>query len=151
MQKTGKRSIHRLPCMPHASLPVPAAGPHASAAPYFSSARRDGDWVFVSGQMAFDEHSLIAGDTVGEQTRRCLGRIDDILRSEGLGLADVVKTTVWLGRVGDFAEFNCSYAAVFAATQAPAPARSTVRADLMVPGALVEIEAIARNRPPAGD
>jgi 2-iminobutanoate/2-iminopropanoate deaminase len=88
----------------------------------------------------------IAGDTVGEQTRRCLARIDGILQAEGLALADVVKTTVWLGQVADFPEFNESYAAVFAATQAPAPARSTVRADLMMPGALVEIEAIARNR-----
>jgi hypothetical protein len=71
--------------------------------------------------------------------------------AEGLGLADVVKTTVWLGRIGDFAEFNRAYAGVFAATGAPAPARSTVRADLMMPGALVEIEAIARCRPHTGD
>jgi len=131
--------------MPHACLPA------APIAPFFSSARRDGDWVFVSGQMAFDEHSRIAGDTVGDQTRRCLARIEHILCAEGLGLADVLKTTVWLGRVTDFIEFNASYAEVFATTKVPAPARSTVRADLMVPGALVEIEAIARNRPLAGD
>ena len=133
--------------MPQAATPAPQETAAASAAPYFSPARRDGDWVFVSGQMAFDGHARIAGDTVGEQTRLCLARIDGILQSEGLALADVVKTTVWLGRVIDFAEFNESYAAVFAATHAPAPARSTVRADLMMPGALVEIEAIARDRP----
>lgn len=136
----------RLAPMPLADKPASADSAPRPLAPYFSSARREGDWVFVSGQMAFDDHLRIAGDTVGEQTRRCLARIDGILQAEGLALADVVKTTVWLGQVADFPEFNESYAAVFAATQAPAPARSTVRADLMMPGALVEIEAIARNR-----
>jgi 2-iminobutanoate/2-iminopropanoate deaminase len=137
--------------MPFADKPASDDSAPLALAPYFSSARREGDWVFVSGQMAFDDRARIAGDTVGEQTRLCLARIDGILQSQGLGLADVVKTTVWLGHVADFPEFNDSYAAVFAATRAPAPARSTVRADLMMPGALVEIEAIARNRPLAKD
>jgi 2-iminobutanoate/2-iminopropanoate deaminase len=137
--------------MSNPTLPVAGEAAQAPAAPYFSPARRDGDWVFVSGQMAFDEQLRITGDTVAEQTARCLARIGDILRAEGLGLAEVVKTTVWLGRIGDFAEFNRAYAGVFAATGAPAPARSTVRADLMMPGALVEIEAIARCRPHTGD
>jgi 2-iminobutanoate/2-iminopropanoate deaminase len=118
--------------------PTPAVAP-----PFFSPSRREGELVFVSGQMAFDAQWRIEGDTVGEQTRRCLGRIGEILAAEGLGLADVAKTTVWLSRVEDFAEFNRSYAACFDPAAGPAPARSTVRADLMVPGALVEIEAIA--------
>ena len=62
-----------------------------------------------------------------------------------MGLGDVVKATVWLQKVEDFAEFNRSYEAVLRARTDRAPARSTVRADLMVPGALVEIEAIARR------
>ncbi len=121
--------------------PTPAVAP-----PFFSPSRREGELVFVSGQMAFDPQWRIAGDTVAEQTRHCLGRIGEILAAEGLGLADVAKTTVWLSRVDDFAEFNRSYAACFDPAAGPAPARSTVRADLMVPGALVEIEAIARAR-----
>lgn len=110
--------------------------------PHFSPSRRHGELVFVSGQMAFDADWRIAGTTVAEQTRTCLARIADILQPHGATLADVVKATVWLTRTEDFAEFNRSYAQAFAGAEPPA--RSTVRADLMVPGALVEIEAIAR-------
>ena len=55
---------------------------------------------------------------------------------------DIVKATVWLTRIEDFAAFDAAYGAFFG--DATLPARSTVRADLMVPGALVEIEAIAQ-------
>lgn len=113
--------------------------------PYFSPVRREGEWAFASGQMAFDAQLRITGAEVGEQTRVCLARIADALHAEGLGLQDVVKATVWLARVDDFAEFNRAYESVFRAATATPPARSTVRADLMVPGALVEIEVIARG------
>lgn len=96
--------------------------------------------------MAFGADWRIEGETVAQQTARCLSRIAAILREQGLSLADVVKTTVWLARTEDFAEFNRSYALGFAGCDAPA--RSTVRADLMVPQALVEIEAIARRPQP---
>ncbi|RZL94838.1 MAG: RidA family protein [Variovorax sp.] len=125
-------------------VPTASAAPAAPAAPFFSPSRQEGELVFVSGQMAFDADGRIEGDDVDHQTGHCLARIDAILRARGLGLADVVKATVWLTRVDDFAAFNRSYAATFSALACPAPARSTVRADLMVPGALVEIEAIAR-------
>ena len=113
--------------------------------PYFSPVRREGDWAFVSGQMAFDAQMRLKGGNVAEQTRVCLSRIADILQTEGLGLADVVKATVWLASVDDFAEFNSQYESIFRALTPRAPARSTVRADLMVAGALVEIEVIARG------
>ena len=113
--------------------------------PYFSPIRREGEWAYVSGQMAFDAQMRLIGDSVAEQTRVCLSRIADILQTEGLGLADVVKATVWLARVEDFAEFNRQYESIFRALTPRAPARSTVRADLMVPGARVEIEVIARG------
>ena len=131
--------------MTEATTPSPPAAEPARAMPYFSPVRREGEWAFASGQMAFDAQLRIEATDVGEQTRVCLSRIDDALRAEGLGLPDVVKATVWLARVEDFAEFNRAYESVFRAATATPPARSTVRADLMVPGALVEIEVIARG------
>ncbi len=124
-------------------VPTASAPPAAPAAPFFSPSRQEGELVFVSGQMAFDANGRIEGDDVDHQTGHCLARIDAILRARGLGLADVVKATVWLTRVDDFAAFNRSYAATFSALACPAPARSTVRADLMVPGAMVEIDGAA--------
>ena len=113
--------------------------------PYFSPIRREGGLAFVSGQMPLDGQLRIEGEGVAEQTRVCLARIADILQAEGLGLAQVVKANVWLARVEDFPEFNRQYESIFRAVAPQAPARSTVRADLMVPGALVEIEVIARG------
>ena len=122
---------------------TPATDTPVRAHPFFSPIRREGAWAFVSGQMAFDAQLRVTGDGVAEQTRVCLARIDSILQTEGLGLANVVKATVWLQRVEDFAAFNAAYEACFRAASPQAPARSTVRADLMVPGALVEIEVMA--------
>lgn len=118
-----------------------AVRPH----PFFSPVRLEDGFAFVSGQMPFDAQLRITGEGVAAQTQVCLERIDGILQTVGMGLGDVVKTTVWLQKVEDFAEFNRSYEAVLRARTDRAPARSTVRADLMVPGALVEIEAIARR------
>jgi len=115
----------------------------ARAQPFFSPVRREGAWSFVSGQMPFDAQLRVRGKDVAEQTEVCLERIDQILQSEGLGLGNVVKAMVWLRHVDDFAAFNRSYETVFRARCERAPARSTVRADLMVPEALVEIEVVA--------
>ena len=109
--------------------------------PQFSMTRRAGDLVFVSGQMAFGEGFRIVGDDIAAQTRTCLENIERQLSAAGLTARDIVKTTVWLTRLDDFADFDAAYGAFFSGN--PLPARSTVRADLMVPGALVEIEAIA--------
>lgn len=108
-------------------------------APCFSPYRLAGEWVFVSGQLPFDSDGrLVAGD-VRAQTAQCLSNIRAILEPLGLTLSDVVKTTVWLQHASDFGDFNAAYAEMFSATP---PARSTVRADLML-DARVEIEAIA--------
>lgn len=109
--------------------------------PNFSMTRRAGSLVFVSGQMAFGEGFRIVGEDVAAQTRICLENIERQLATAGLTARDIVKTTVWLTRVDDFAAFDAAYGAYFG--DARLPARSTVRADLMVPGALVEIEAVA--------
>lgn len=111
--------------------------------PNFSLYRRTGDLVFVSGQMAFGEGFRVIGDDITTQTRVCLENIERQLVAAGLSARDIVKATVWLTRTEDFAAFDAAYGAFFG--EAKLPARSTVRADLMVPGALVEIEAIAQT------
>jgi 2-iminobutanoate/2-iminopropanoate deaminase len=112
--------------------------------PNFSMVRSAGELVFVSGQMAFGEGFRIIGDDVTTQTRVCLENIERQLATVGLTARDIVKTTVWLTRIEDFAAFDAAYGAYFGAVQLPA--RSTVRSDLMVPGALIEIEAIAQAK-----
>jgi len=111
----------------------------SSIVPHYSPARAAGDWVFVSGQLPFGPDRTVIAGGIREQTAQCLANIAAILAGEGLGLEHVVKTTVWLSRTADFTEFNAAYAAVFVGRP---PARSTVRADLMV-DARVEIEAVA--------
>ncbi|SDV51249.1 RidA family protein [Chitinasiproducens palmae] len=111
--------------------------------PRFSPTREAAGLVFVSGQMAFDDQFQIIGADVVEQTRVCLKRIEAMLGTQGLSLADLVKTTVWLSRVDDFAAFDAAYGEELRGLTLPS--RSTVRADLMVPGALVEIEAVAQR------
>ncbi|MEO1657717.1 MAG: RidA family protein [Pseudomonadota bacterium] len=103
--------------------------------------REAGDLVFLSGQLAFDDQGSIVGTTVGVQTQRVFERIGAVLKTAGLEMRDIVKTTVWLTDPEDFQPFNSAYAAAFDGIELPA--RSTVVAQLLVPGAKVEIEAIA--------
>lgn len=113
-------------------------GQSAQGLPY-SRAYRAGDLVFLSGQVALDETGQVVKGGIERQTRQVLRTIEAVLADAGCSLADVIKTTVWLEDVGDFGAFNKVYAEFF---PAEAPARSTVRADLMV-DAKVEIEVIA--------
>lgn len=101
---------------------------------------RAGDMLYVSGQLPLTAAGKVDGDSIEEQTERCLTNIAQVLSLAGASLADVVKTTVWLKRPEDFAGFNHVYGQFFAASP---PARSTVVADLVLPEALVEIEAVA--------
>ncbi len=109
--------------------------------PHFSPYVEAGDLVFLSGALAFGADGKIQGD-VAEQTRRVLAHLADVLNDAGLALTDVVKTTVWITRAEDFPSFNVAYAEVFGSSK---PARSTVVTELAVPGALVEIEAVAKR------
>lgn len=115
-----------------------SGGADTSALP-FSVARKVGSFVFVSGQLALQE-GKIAGDDVAAQTGLVLDAIERQLVPFGLGLRDVVKAGVWLVSRADFPAFNAAYAARF---DTPYPTRSTVISDLALPGALVEIDAIA--------
>jgi reactive intermediate/imine deaminase len=112
----------------------------AETKPHFTPARRAGDYIFVSGQLPFGPDMTIVGDDVASQTRVVIDHIERALAAVGAGLEQVVKTMVWLSDPADFPEFNATYADYF--PTAP-PARATVGSTLMVPGARVEIEAIA--------
>lgn len=113
--------------------------PNGSIAP-LSAAYAGAGLLFTSGQLAFDEEGRLCTGDVAEQTRLCLENIRRLLAAESLSLHNVVKVTVWLTDIADFAGFNAIYSEFFGDHR---PARSTVRSDLMLPGAKVEIEAIA--------
>ncbi len=106
----------------------------------FSPAVAVGGFVFASGQMAFgSDNKIIEGD-ITAQTRQTLENIKNLLAEAGLGMEAIVKNTIWLTRVEDFPAFNQAYAEYFPNNP---PARATVRSDLLLPGALIEIEALA--------
>lgn len=117
--------------------------PARAAAPVgpYSHAVRLGQWLFCSGQIPLDPASgqLVAGD-IKAQTERVLENIRVILEDQGLGFGHVVKTTVFMTHLGDFAGMNEVYARYFAGDF---PARSTVQVAALPRGAAVEIEVVA--------
>jgi 2-iminobutanoate/2-iminopropanoate deaminase len=126
---------------------------HTDAAPAaigpYSQAVAAGPYVFSSGQIALDPSTgaLVEGD-VAAQTHQVMRNIGAVLTAAGLGFGDVVKTTIFLADMNDFAAVNAVYAESFPA--AP-PARSTIAAAGLPRGALVEIETIAfRGHPKTG-
>jgi 2-iminobutanoate/2-iminopropanoate deaminase len=120
--------------------PVNTESAPAAIGPY-SQAIRAGEFVFVSGQIAIDPatQQFVAG-TVAEQTERVLKNLAAILKAAGSSLDKVVKTTVFMADMKDFAEMNDVYATFF--SDAP-PARATVAAAGLPRDARVEIEAVA--------
>ncbi len=107
----------------------------------YSQAIATGSFVFCSGQVPLEPASgvLVAGD-VRAQTRRALENLSGVLNASGSSLAQVVKTTVFLISMGDFAAMNEVYAEFFPGDP---PARSTIAVAELPKGASVEIEAIA--------
>jgi 2-iminobutanoate/2-iminopropanoate deaminase len=109
-------------------------------APY-SQAIGFGDFVFVSGQLALRPGDKeLSGGTIQEQTEQIFQNLGAILEAAGSGLDKLVKTTVFLQNLGDFAGMNEVY--VKHVGERP-PARSTVEVAALPSGALVEIEAVA--------
>jgi 2-iminobutanoate/2-iminopropanoate deaminase len=109
-------------------------------APY-SQAIKAGGFVFVSGQLALrPDHAEIVGDSIGEQTEQVFANLRAILEAAGSGLDRVVKTTVYLADLGDFAGMNEVYARHVGDVP---PARATVEVAALPSGAKVEIEAVA--------
>jgi 2-iminobutanoate/2-iminopropanoate deaminase len=115
----------------------------AAIGPY-SQAVRIGNFLYTSGQVALDPASgaVVAGG-VTEQTTRVIENLNAVLAAAGTSLAQVVKTTVFLKNLGDFAAMNEVYGRYFAADDVVAPARSTVEVARLPKDALVEIEVIA--------
>lgn len=112
----------------------------AAIGPY-SQGVRGGDYVFVSGQLPIDPATgAFAGEEIGAQTRQSLTNIKSILESSGLSMDHVVKTTVLLKNIGDFAAMNEVYATFF---KGDCPARAAFGVAALPKDALVEIEAIA--------
>lgn len=108
----------------------------------YSQAIIAGDFVFTSGQIARDpaSNALVEGG-VREQTARVLHNLTAVLEAAGCNLKDVVKTTVFLRDMNDFAVFNEVYASFFG--DAAPPARSTVEVARLPLDVKVEIEAVA--------
>ena len=112
----------------------------AAIGPYSQAVRANG-FLFVSGQVSFDPAtSEMTGTDVAAQTQRVLENVKAILEAGGSNFHHVVKTTVFLKDMNDFAAMNEVYARYF--TAAP-PARSTVQVARLPKDALVEIEVIA--------
>lgn len=118
---------------------------HAPAAigPY-SQAIRYGQFIYTSGQIALDPATgQLVGDDIETQTHRVFQNLQAVLASAHTSLAHVVKTTVFLASMSDFAAMNAVYASYFADSGLPAPARSTIAVAELPRKALVEIECIA--------
>src|SRR5438309_181893 len=124
---------------------VSSSAAPAAIGPY-SQAVRVGEMVYTSGQVALDPESgsLVAGG-VAEQTVRVLENLKAVLAASGLGMEHVIKTTVFLKNMGDFAAMNEVYARYLAPEGVTAPARSTVEVARLPKDALVEIEVIAQG------
>jgi len=116
----------------------------AAIGPY-SQAIRTGDLLFTSGQVALDPQTgaLVAGG-IREQTARVLENLAAVLAEAGLDASNVVKTTVFLKNMADFAAMNEVYAQYLAPEGIVPPARSTVEVARLPKDALVEIDLIAR-------
>ena len=112
----------------------------AAIGPY-SQAIKVGNLVFTSGQIPIDPAtgSFVEGG-IKEQTRQSLQNVQAILKEAGLTMEHVVKTTVFMADMNDFADMNTVYSTFFSE---PFPARSAVAVKTLPKGALVEIEVIA--------
>ncbi|MEG9434927.1 RidA family protein [Edaphobacter sp. HDX4] len=117
----------------------------AAIGPY-SQAIRVGDTLYASGQVGLDpETGQIVEGGVEQQTVRVFENIKAVLTEAGLGFANVVKTTVFLKNMSDFAAMNAIYATYLAPEGVVPPARSTVAVAALPKDALVEVEIVARD------
>ena len=107
----------------------------------YSQAIQVGNLVFTSGQIPIDPATgVFVEGGVKEQTRQSLLNVKAILEEAGLTMGDVMKTTVFMADMNDFADMNAVYAEFFTE---PYPVRSAVAVKTLPKGALVEIEVVA--------
>src|SRR6266699_4847502 len=125
---------------------VSSPGAPKAIGPY-SQAIRAGHLLFASGQIPLDpaSGSIVDGD-VGAQTRRVMDNLRAVLAAAGLSLADVVRTTIYVADLNDFAKVNEVYGSYF---DEPYPARATVQVARLPRDARVEIDAVAAYPPQA--
>jgi len=120
---------------------VQTDGAPAAIGPYSQAMECDG-WLFCSGQIPLDpESGDVVGETAAEQAQQVLSNLDAVMEAGGATLGRVVKTTIYLADMGDFAAVNEVYAAAFGDHR---PARATVEVARLPKDVLVEIDAIAR-------
>jgi 2-iminobutanoate/2-iminopropanoate deaminase len=120
---------------------VRTGGAPSAIGPYSQAIAVDG-FVFCSGQLGLEPVSGELVEGVAAQAERALRNLSAVLDAAGMTLADVVKTTIFLADMADFAAVNEVYARFL---PDPPPARSTVAVAALPKGGLVEIEAIARR------
>jgi 2-iminobutanoate/2-iminopropanoate deaminase len=125
--------------MPRTAISTPQAP--AAIGPYSQAIRADG-YLFCSGQLGLDPATgeLVAGG-VAAQAEQSLRNLGAVLGTAGLAFGDVVKTTIFIADIADFATVNAVYGRF---VTDPPPARSTVAVAALPKGGRVEIEAIAR-------
>ena len=112
----------------------------AAIGPY-SQAIRVGNLIYTSGQIPIDPATgVFVEGGIKEQTRQSLSNIKAILEEAGISMSNVVKTTVFLADMNDFADMNAVYAEFF---EEPYPARSAVAVKSLPKGALVELDVVA--------
>ena len=118
----------------HTDLAPAAIGP-------YSQAIQAGNTIYVSGQLPINPATgAFAGDDIASQTRQSLTNLKNILNAAGAEMSDVVKTTVYLANIADFAAMNAVYGEFFAA---PYPARAAFEVACLPKNALMEIECVA--------
>jgi 2-iminobutanoate/2-iminopropanoate deaminase len=120
---------------------IATSGAPGAIGPYSQAIAADG-LLFCSGQLGLDPATGELVDGVEAQAERSLRNLGAVLDAAGLAWADVVKTTIFLADIADFAAVNAVYGRFM---PDPPPARSTVQVAALPKGGLVEIEAIARR------
>jgi 2-iminobutanoate/2-iminopropanoate deaminase len=123
--------------------PITTSGAPAAIGPY-SQAIASGDLLFCSGQLGLDPVTGELADGVEAQAERAMRNLAAVLDAAGCTFDDVVKTTIFLADMADFATVNAIYGRH---VPDPPPARSTVQVAALPKGGRVEIEAIARRTP----
>jgi 2-iminobutanoate/2-iminopropanoate deaminase len=109
----------------------------------FSSAVIVGDMIYLSGELGRNpETNKLVSDDIGDQTRQTMLNIETTLKAVGADLSDIIKCTIFLDDMEHYAAMNTAYAEAFPGDK---PARSTIGADGLALGAMVEIECIAAN------
>lgn len=114
----------------------------APVGPYSQAIAAKGQFLFVAGQIPLDPQTgAIVGSNVEQQTEQAIANLEAILKAAGASIADVVKTTVFLADMNDFAAMNAIYARWF--DEATAPARACVEVSRLPKDVRVEIDCIA--------